>query len=257
MDTKYKLYRNVHEIIHPTISKKNISNYRIILDDDLVPLLIFYPQKVSKMNKVIIYLHGDKSVTKINTYNDLCKELAREVSSLIISVDYDNEDYKTVSNSVHKTIKYLIEELKKEDILDSNIILMGDSTGANIIANMQQENKKILFYPPVGGNYDVMLKEKSNFYNQDTIIRLNTYFSTCPKKNNNIFPLLNKNYINNSKCLIIVGTSDPLYEENLKFHKLCKNRSKILELELLNHGFLSTKDIEIKKIVVENIKKFI
>ena len=26
-EDKYKLYRTVHEIIHPTISKKNISNY--------------------------------------------------------------------------------------------------------------------------------------------------------------------------------------------------------------------------------------
>lgn len=257
MDTKYKLYRNVHEIIHPTISKKNISNYRIILNDDLAPLLIFYPQKVSKMNKVIIYLHGDKNITKINTYSDFCKDLAREIDTLIISIDYDNEDYITTCNSANKTIKYLIEELKKEDILDSDIILMGDSTGANIIANMQQQNKKILFYPPVAGNYDAMLEKKSNFYNRDTIVQLISYFSNYSEKNNNIFPVINKSFINNSKCLIIVGTSDPLYEENLEFYKLCKNRSKLLELELLNHGFLNSNDIEIKKIVVENIKNFI
>lgn len=41
----YKLYRTVYEIIHPTISKKNISNYKIMIQEDLVPLRIFYPKK--------------------------------------------------------------------------------------------------------------------------------------------------------------------------------------------------------------------
>jgi hypothetical protein len=30
-EEKYKLYRQVNELLHPTISKKNISNYRIII----------------------------------------------------------------------------------------------------------------------------------------------------------------------------------------------------------------------------------
>ena len=30
---EYKLYRNVRDLIHPSISKRNISDYRIILND--------------------------------------------------------------------------------------------------------------------------------------------------------------------------------------------------------------------------------
>ena len=37
----YKLYRSVYEIIHPTIPKKNISNYKIMIQEELVPLRIF------------------------------------------------------------------------------------------------------------------------------------------------------------------------------------------------------------------------
>lgn len=54
-ELKYKLYRTVKEILHPTISKRNISNYKIIVDEKLIPVRIFYPKKVTNMNKVIIY----------------------------------------------------------------------------------------------------------------------------------------------------------------------------------------------------------
>ena len=256
-EDKYKLYRTVHEIIHPTISKKNISNYRIVLEDNLSPLLIFYPSKVSKIDKIIIYLHGDPKITKCSNNNDFCKDLAIKTSSLIISLDYDELTYRNLYNLAKRTIKYLMEKLKEENITDSNIVLMGDSSGANIISNIKCKNKKILFYPPVGGKYKKMLEENKNYYNTNFISNLETYFSVYSKSENKIFPLLNKDYINESKCLIIVGTSDPLYKENIEFYKLCKNRSKILELELLNHGFLKMLDEEIYKIIIDNIKIFL
>ena len=50
---KYKLYRTVYEVVHPTISKKNISSYRIMFKDDILPVRVFYPKKVSNINKII------------------------------------------------------------------------------------------------------------------------------------------------------------------------------------------------------------
>ena len=38
---KYKLYRTVYEVVHPTISKKNISSYRIMFRDDILPVRVF------------------------------------------------------------------------------------------------------------------------------------------------------------------------------------------------------------------------
>ena len=56
----YKLFRTVNEILHPTISKKNISDYKIIMDDDILPVRVFYPKKITGIDKVIIYvdIHG-------------------------------------------------------------------------------------------------------------------------------------------------------------------------------------------------------
>ena len=52
-EIKYKLFRTVNEILHPTISKKNISDYKIIMDDDILPVRVFYPKKVTSIDKVI------------------------------------------------------------------------------------------------------------------------------------------------------------------------------------------------------------
>ena len=59
---KYKLYRNVYEILHPTISKKNISNYKVVFDEKLLPVLVFYPEKISNVESIIIYVPGDGKV---------------------------------------------------------------------------------------------------------------------------------------------------------------------------------------------------
>ena len=48
-EEKYKLYRTIKEILHPTISKRNISNYKIVIDEDLLLLRVFYPKKVSEI----------------------------------------------------------------------------------------------------------------------------------------------------------------------------------------------------------------
>ena len=45
-EVRYKLYRTVKDLITPSISKVNISNYRIVFDDDLLPVRVFYPKKV-------------------------------------------------------------------------------------------------------------------------------------------------------------------------------------------------------------------
>ena len=73
-EIKYKLFRTITEILHPSISKKNISNYKIIIDEEILPVRVFYPSKVTGIDKVIIYIHGNGKVTDCNEkYSDICK----------------------------------------------------------------------------------------------------------------------------------------------------------------------------------------
>ena len=59
---KYKLYRTVYDLLHPSISKKNISNYKVVLDEKLLPVMVFYPDKMSSSKSIIIYVVGDGKI---------------------------------------------------------------------------------------------------------------------------------------------------------------------------------------------------
>ena len=42
---KYRLYRSLYDILNPTISRKNISNYNIVINKDILPIEVYYPKK--------------------------------------------------------------------------------------------------------------------------------------------------------------------------------------------------------------------
>lgn len=227
-EDKYKLYRTVREILHPTISKKNISNYKIIVDDNLLPLRIFYPQKVTNMSKVIIFIHGDIVLTKCKEkYAEISTNIAMNTDNLVISIDHEELEKiskKKYINKIYDTTKYLIEELNKQNIND--IKLLGDSTGSTTILNFKEQLKEnnynlkyILFYPVLSSKY-ITKKLKTN-----------------------------KELYDDS--LIIIGNKDEYFEEIKTY------TNNYVEIPNMNHGFLKEQNTNIRKIYIDAIKEFI
>ncbi len=222
----YKLYRTVKEILHPTISKKNISNYKIVVDENMLPLRIFYPKKVTDMKNVIIYIHGDTNITNCKEkYSEISNDIALNTDYLVFSIDQEkleNLSYKKQIKKIFDIIKYLIEELNKLDI--TNIKLLGDSTGGTIILNIKEQLKEnnlniekyILFYPVLSNKY-------------------------ITKKNKN-----NKSIFDNT--ITIIGTKDEYYEE------LKTITTNIVEIPNIFHGFLKEKNENIKNKYIEIMK---
>ena len=59
-----KLYRNLYELIHPSISRKNITEYSIVLNDNVLPIKVFYPKIGVELNRVILYLQDVKQTSE-------------------------------------------------------------------------------------------------------------------------------------------------------------------------------------------------
>lgn len=147
-NTVYRLYRSVEELITPSISKKNISNYEIVFSDELLPVRVFYPNKVSNIEKVILFIPGENKNCKYK-YTSIFSKLSLEVDTTIIAIDYysaENEVQKNISNIVD----YLYKELIRTGISKDNIILMSDSEGSNYSIKINTNIKKeVLLYPLV------------------------------------------------------------------------------------------------------------
>lgn len=252
---KYKLYRTVYEIIHPTISKKNISSYRIVFNDDVLPVRVFYPKKVSNISRVIIYVPGVAEVTGcLGDYAEICRNIAHETEELVIALDLDDIDsssFLDVFDWCYKSFLYLRTELEKLGILDKDITLMGDSIGASTILGMVRKSevsksRLVLFYPVVSA---CCLDRNSKGIDSLVIKKIKKFYKEHVKdkkmlSNEIIFPDCNKDYKYKNDMLFIVGNADPLKEDILEYYNRINYNDKLefLELEFCGHGFLNEMD---------------
>lgn len=273
-EVKYKLFRNVQEILHPVISKKNISNYIIVVEENILPVRVFYPQKVSNISKIMIYIHGNGKITECyEKYSDICKDLAMKTNSLVIALEYEETPTSFPTNyyAVYDTIAFFYERLEKDDIDTKNIILVGDSTGANIITGLNYLNhhklnieKEILFYPVLSSDYKDTKKYDSfvtNFhFNPRLLNYLDQYFSemkvTNEKEKELLNPLLDEK-TDIPKTLVFVGKTDLLKDEIAKYKELHKEKVEYVELSFAEHGFLKSMDSELKEELFEKMNEFI
>ena len=266
----YKLYRTVYEIIHPTISKKNISNYKIMMQEDLVPLRIFYPKKISKIEKVIIYLPGKTWIVNgIKDYTDICQALVKELDILVIALDYTQDWYHKTVEICKNTVEYLIHGLNRVGIEKEAITLMGDSTGASLLASITQLekeplSKQILLYPALNltfenpENYPSL--EQNNKLDLLTLNHLKTYEKKYIDKKYYHSPLTEESYETWPTTLIITGDLDPVRDEGMALAKNTRKenrKSKIINIKFASHGFLNSKDEESIEEAMKEIKKFI
>lgn len=252
---KYKLYRTVYEIIHPTISKKNISSYRIVFNEDVLPVRVFYPKKVSNISRVIIYVPGIAEVTGcLGDYAEICRNIAHETEELVVALDLDDIDstsFLEVFDWCYKSFLYLKEELEKLGILDRNITLMGDSIGASVILGIARRSKikdsrLVLFYPVVSAS---CLDRNSKGIDSLVIKKIKKFYKEHVKdkkllSNEIIFPDCNKDYKYENDMLFIVGNADPLKEDIFNYYNRINydGRVEFLELEFCGHGFLNEMD---------------
>ena len=267
LDEKYKLYRSVKELLHPTISKRNISNYKIIISEDLLLLRVFYPKKVSNIKHVILYIPGEGEITDCEgLYSDISANLSKELDQMVISIDYENaaDTLEELYPKIYKTLAFIYQALRKQDIPVENISLMGDSTGANIVLNLIQKMNEeeitvgnlILFYPVLSGEYQGETKYPSilenTSVNYNLIEKLRKYYKDCSK---DIFPLTKNEKVEYPNTLLLSGNVDPLVDEAKAFAE----KNEKIELHIIDfayHGFLNTKDKEIIREYLRLLKEF-
>ena len=149
---KYRLYRSLYDILNPTISRKNISNYNIVINKDILPIEVYYPKKNIKISNIIIYIPSS------NDTNNLYSDLAINTNNLVIVLNYDDN-----KDNCYNTIKYIYDNVK--DIITDNITIMTDKVGSDIEeyiidksykTNDFKISKSILLEPTISLNENII-----------------------------------------------------------------------------------------------------
>ena len=266
---KYRLYRTVSDLLHPSISKRNISDYKIVLDDDLLPIRVFYPKRVSNLDKVIIYIPGDGEITdSYGKYSMISKELAVKCNRCLIAIDYFDKtvNFPEVYDDIYSLVIHLYRELETIGIKKENITLMGDSLGGLFVNeinnrmiedNLDYVDNCVVIYPLISIDYEsdkYASFEDNSKYDLLTLNKCKSFVKTFGEEN--LVKVLDyKNLDKYPRYLVVTGEIDPLRDEGLAFYKKLKN-AKYYSLESNTHGFL--KNIKtMKNDVYDEINKFI
>ncbi len=270
-EIKYRLYRSVKEILHPVISKRNISNYIIMLDESVLPVRVFYPKKVTEMHKVIIYIHGNAKITECtNEYSDICKNIAIKTNHLVIAIEYKEypKKYREMLQEIQNAIEYLYKRLVLDGINEEDITIMGDSTGASMIIGIEDENipikKEVLFYPITSLDFKKerfpSIEENKDF-NLNLMKNIEDYYKNLLHEKDYqdiLLNPLNRFLTNKPRSLILVGKVDCLKDEVKEYYEKLKiSDKKYVELPFSAHGFLKKMDKELSEEVYEELNLFL
>lgn len=260
----YKIYRRILEIINPPSEPiYKILDHKIMIGNREIPLRAFIPRK-SIHSKVLIFFHGGGWVTgNIDSYTNICANMANETSHMVISVDYRLAPENPFPAGVEDCYYATREIFLNQGILNCNncdITLIGDSAGANlaaVVSLMARDrgeflpHKQILIYPAT--NYDHSVNSpypsvQENGYDYImTSKRIQDYMDLYvpneeDRKNSYVAPILAKDLSNQPKTLIITAEFDPLRDEGEAYGVKLKqfgNDVSIHRLKDTLHGFFS------------------
>lgn len=260
----YKQYRKLLNILNPPSEPiYKMLDHKIMVEDREIPVRVFIP-KANPLPKVLIFFHGGGWVTgNIDSYTNVCANMANKTNHIVISVDYrlapENpfpaglEDCYYVTKEIFSNPEIL--KCKQEDIT-----LIGDSAGGNlaaVVSLMAKDrgeflpSKQILIYPAT--NYDhsenspySSVKENGADYIM-TSKRIQDYMDLYIQNEEDrlspyVAPILAENLSNQPKTLIITAEFDPLRDEGEAYGIKLKqfgNDVKIYRMKDALHGFIS------------------
>lgn len=258
LDKNIKLYRLIQNLLCPNIVKG--PKYSDIKLNDIT-LRIFDPNNKSK---ILIYIHGGGWVSgNLDTHCNICYKLAEKLNRKVISIGYrlaPEYPFPAGLNDCYIVTKNIMENIEKLNIKSKDVIIMGDSAGANLamsVSLMGLHNKTfrvgkiIMIYPTTQTDYSKKSIYKSLFYNDNKCFLTrkylenwtNMYLPDEESKDNQYANLMKaKRLFGLPKTLIITGTNDPLHDEGIAFvKKLRRHLVCVRNYDLKNatHGFFS------------------
>jgi len=253
-----------------------IENLIINTPDYQIPIRIYYPRRIDSYSEagkkrggqglpVIAFYHGGGFTQgSINSHDSLCRTLANETSSIVVSTEYrllPEYSFPAGMDDCYAALNWIEANIKNRGGDPKAIFTAGDSAGANFATVMcirsTNENGpaikgQILYYPPTtfemteypsrlyyGGSYGnaAILSEK-------TLKRISETYLRGPDDVDNPYASPLKAEIRSDfvPALIITAQCDVLRDEGKAYHDKLTAAGAVSEYymyEGMIHGFVS------------------
>jgi acetyl esterase/lipase len=263
----YKLKRQLNTVVNPYLRPRyTIWDHKITGIDYEIPVRIFLPPDSSEVetNRVLIFFHGGGWVTgNIDSYSNVCTNMANQTGAIIVSVDYrlaPEYRFPCALNDCYTVTREIFLDSTLFDIETDNIILIGDSAGANLagaVSMMARDrgefrvSKQILIYPSTHNDHsDETGFDSIREFGRDYLLtskRIRDYMDLYIRtemdlQNPYLAPLIAEDLSSQPKTLIITAEYDPLRDEGEAYGKKLKQHGNSVEVYRMKnalHGFFS------------------
>lgn len=261
----YQLERKMVNMTHPHLLKPffKMWDHEVNLDNHKIPVRIFFPLKEG-IYPLLIFFHGGGFVTgNINSYSKICTHMANITKHIVLSVDYrlaPEHPFPAGLEDCYAVVKEVVENTLLFNHAVQDIILIGDSAGANLAAAVSllardrgrfNISKQILLYPATYNDhsdaspypsvkengYDYLLTQKRMIDYIDLYIK-----DKADLQNPYVAPLLAKDFSNQPDTLIITAEYDLLRDEGEAYGEKLRaagNKVQIHRISDAIHGFIA------------------
>ena len=293
----YEFHRNVITASRPYFKPfYNMVDKKIRTEKRDIPVRIFRPKELKRIMEnnnihdkkkannvnigeskkknepldIIIFFHGGGWVTgNIDSYTNICGNMANQTNCIVISVDYrlapehpfpaGLEDCYNVTKVIAGNISKELAKSKKVKT-PRKLILSGDSAGGNlaaVVSLLAKENgefipdKQILYYPSCYNDYsETSPFESVKLYGEDYVLtskRITEYMELYVQNEEDInspfvAPLLAEDVSKQPETLIITAEYDPLRDEGEAYGVKLEEAGNTVQIKRMKdalHGFLS------------------
>ena len=260
----YKEYRKFLNAINPYPKPLyNAMDHKILVEGREIPVRLFLPEN-QQSKQVLLFFHGGGWVTgNIDSYTNICSHMAEQTGCRVVSVDYRLAPEHPFPSGLEDCYHVTRDIFLDPDILQvkqSDIVLIGDSAGANLAAAVSLiardkgeflPSRQILLYPATyydhsdtspfdsirdNGTDYLLTSQRIQDYFYDILTGGFDYFNPYAA------PMLAENLYNQPKTLIITAEYDPLRDEGEAYGVRLKeydNHVIIFRMQSALHGFIS------------------
>lgn len=253
---------------------------KILVDDREITVRI-YPAPKGCEERMVLFFHGGGWVTEsINTYNNVCKTMAKRLKCRVASVEYrlaPEHPFPAGFDDCYAVARAMYTEPELFGIKE--LVMIGDSAGGNLAAAVAMKardtgdfavKKQVLIYPAVFNNHSstspfASVKENGDGYlltAKAVCEYMDLYKAKMSDYVNPYFaPLLASDFYNLPDTLVITAEYDPLRDEGEEYaHRLIRdgNIGSLYRMPDSLHGFFSMglNFIQVKK-AYELIEEFL
>jgi len=261
----YKLHRQIKTVTHPYLKPLyKMWDHKVSVGDHEIPVRIFLPHQQFDLNKILIFFHGGGWVVgNIDSYTNVCSNMAKQTGHMVISVDYrlaPEYQFPKAPEDCYAVTKEIFANASLFDVKPEDITLIGDSAGGNlasVVSLMARDRgefhpqKQILLYPSTGSDHSETSPYPSVIENGTDFLltskRICDYielYRSCEAdmKNPYLAPILSKDLSDQPKTLIITAQYDPLRDEGEAYGRRLYefgNQVEVYRIKDALHGFIS------------------